>query len=229
MKRFTADSRNAGKEKMESQEYRYLLNKSKKAGLTRRISQKLHMMWMDIVGLALIADNRVISMSYKQNGRSPFPPNFRCAGLEYLLERAKGMTILDVGMYDGLVGYEFARHEARLVHGIDKRLDSIGFCQRLFRWVPCESKFMYADLTKRIPDIGTYDIVLLLSTYFWLKQAMSGKDLENLLRGLLRKTKRYFAVRSALVDEVGLIARSEGFVERVRGNKPLTCVYEREK
>ena len=212
-----------------SQEQASLLKKHMKLSFGKRINQKLHIIWMDIVGLAFIANERYMSMLYKKENRASYPSVFRFSGLEYLLEKAKGLTILDVGMQDGLVDYEFARHGAKLIHGIDNRLDSIGFCRRLFRQTPCESKFIYADLIKRIPAIGTYDIVLFLNIYFWLKKKMSQKDLDILVRAFLRKAKRWFVVRGGLSDEVGSIVCSEGFAERFRKADSRTCIYERVK
>jgi len=203
----------------------------KKLGIIKRITQKMHILWMDMIGLALMINDNITAKMYKEDGKPSFPSKFRFFGLEYILDKAKGMSILDVGVHDGLIAYEFARRGSRLVHGIDKRLDSIGFCRRLFRQAPCESEFFYADVTKGIPQkLDTYDIVLLLSIYYWLKKQMTQKDLEDLIRKLFRKSKHWFAAKGNFLEEIEPIARSEGFVERFkREEHPLVCVYERVK
>ncbi len=49
----------------------------------------------------------------------------RFTGLETLLERCQGLTVLDVGSCDGLVAYEFARHGAKVVHGFERDPDDL--------------------------------------------------------------------------------------------------------
>lgn len=72
----------------------------------------------------------------------------RFAGLEPLLDKALGLTLLDIGMGEGHIAYEFVRRGARLVHGLDKRRGKVRFARRLFLDVPVPHEFWCTDLSK---------------------------------------------------------------------------------
>ena len=145
----------------------------------------------------------------------------RFKGLDFLFEKSTNMSVLDIGTWDGLISYEFARHGARLIHGIDKKLDSIAFCRRLFRTVPAESKFTCLDLTKRVDELenillDSYDIVLFLAVYHTIEKKMSREKLDKFMNILLKKTNKWLAVRqdSHNREKIRSLILSRGFTLR---------------
>lgn len=162
----------------------------------------------------------------------------RMKGLDVLLERCQGSSILDIGSCDGLVSYEFARHGARLVHGFDFNVSDIAFAMKLFRAVPIESAFAFEDLTigaeklfKKHAVEESYDIVLYLGVHHHLRKQMQSDQLSDLLEGLLTKSRKYFAVRTNMVRECEQQILGSGFklIHRDEGAQRLGAlrIYER--
>ncbi|MCK5850621.1 MAG: class I SAM-dependent methyltransferase [Kiritimatiellae bacterium] len=144
----------------------------------------------------------------------------RFEGLDFVLARCKGTTVLDMGISDGLVSYEFARHGASLIHGFEIDRTRVSFARRLFRDTLIEHKFVRANLAcngetlmRRFSDVllGQYDIVLFLGLYHHLKRQMPRQDLDSLLNVLLGRTRRWFAVRTDLIPELDPTVLSNGF------------------
>jgi len=154
-------------------------------------------------------------------GQKNFTGNIfdRFHGLESLFADCEGMSILDVGTSEGLISYEFARRGATTIHGIERERERAWMARRIFRDVPVKSKFICADLAwgadeleKRDGGIflDCYDIVLFLSVYHHLKRSMTQDELMNLVEYLVKKTGKYFAIRSAQLYEVDSLIRCEG-------------------
>jgi hypothetical protein len=129
----------------------------------------------------------------------------RLCGLHELLRCAKGATVLDIGMNNGLVGFEFARHGAALVHGCDFHEPSVNAARAIFSEVAIPSKFETVDLGGGPRALKTafgrdyllrYDVVLFLGIYNKLKDQTSDKALAELVQHLIGRTARFFVVRS---------------------------------
>lgn len=174
----------------------------------------------------------------------PFNGNLfdRFAGLSYMLERAQGLTVLDFGSCDGLISYEFARHGASLIHGFELAKPGVRFAQELFRDVPITAVFTRANLAKR-PELflsehkailcERYDVVLFLGMYHQLISQMSKEDLDDLVRFLLSRTERWFAVRTNMLPKFEHIFAENGF-EVVSADDGVEsrlvgklCIYQR--
>jgi 2-polyprenyl-3-methyl-5-hydroxy-6-metoxy-1,4-benzoquinol methylase len=127
----------------------------------------------------------------------------RLAGLEPLLEAAKGATLLDLGCFDGLIAYEFARSGARLVHGIDNDARHLETAERIFAQVDIPSRFAHADLRKSGAiaralggdGVARYDIVLFLGVFQHIFRQMSEPRRQELVADITRRTGSLLAVR----------------------------------
>lgn len=163
----------------------------------------------------------------------------RFQGLDGLLERAPGASVLDVGMSEGHIAYEFARGGAGLVHGIEKHRDKVRFARRLFRDVPIPHAFWCADLARTSLGpltegegglLTRYDIVLFLGVYHHLRKQMPRERLDALLDELLTRTRTWFGARSDALPEFAAHIESHGFVqsyEAPRHKVGLLRVYRR--
>jgi 2-polyprenyl-3-methyl-5-hydroxy-6-metoxy-1,4-benzoquinol methylase len=114
----------------------------------------------------------------------------RLDGLTDLLAYAPMAEVLDIGCHRGLVGYEFVKHGAVLVHGIDHNAEAIACARTLFADVDAQSEFHVKDLAE--PDAldwcrSHYDIVLLLGVYHKLKRIMPTDRLDQLIETLAEK------------------------------------------
>lgn len=136
----------------------------------------------------------------------------RFRGLEPLLNQCEGWSILDVGMSDGLVAYEFARRGAKKVHGLDIEADRVEFARRLFSAVPVQSRFSCLDCSKveslRKGTDSSYDLVLFLAVYQKLERK-GCPDLPRVMEAITSRAGKYFALRSS--SERGISYRPVGF------------------
>jgi SAM-dependent methyltransferase len=130
----------------------------------------------------------------------------RLAGLRDLLRYAQGMSVLDVAMNHGLVGFEFARNGASLVHGCDYHEPAVAAARAIFAELEIPSKFAMVDLTGGPAALESafgrdylprYDIVLFLGIYHKLKDQTSDDVIAELVRHLVSRTVRYFVVRAS--------------------------------
>ncbi len=144
----------------------------------------------------------------------------RLRGLDFLFERCRGCTVLDITSSEGLISYEFARRGARLAHGFERDVDRVNFSRRLFRDVPIESRFDKANLavsgnvfanTFSGILLARYDIVLFLGAYHHLLNQMPQNDLDGLVGELLNRTESYFAVRTSKYPIFEPLILSHGF------------------
>lgn len=203
-------------------------------GLTAKVPVARHA--VEVLGRVVETCRKSMGVSKPYSG-SAFD---RLTGLEYVLEKCRGKTVLDVGSCDGLVGYEFARNGARLVHGIDVDRAGINFSRRLFRYVPVASLFARVDVSRSenlpIGDkakgfLCKYDIVLFLGMYHHLRRQADKKDLERIVTRLLQAAETYFVVRTDLMPEVDDIVTGNGFglVHGVDGGREIgkLNVYKR--
>ncbi len=144
----------------------------------------------------------------------------RLRGLDFLFEKCRDSTVLDIACCEGLISYEFARRGARLAHGFERDVDRVNFSRRLFRDVPIENRFEKANLAvsgnefaNTFSDIllARYDIVLFLGAYHHLLKQMPQDDLDDLVVELLNRTERYFAVRTSKYPIFETLILSHGF------------------
>lgn len=156
--------------------------------------------------------------------------------MAFLLDAAAGASVLDVGCNRGLVGYEFARCGASLIHGIDKNPQAIATAKHLFDDVDCTSKFILWDLANGLPTaVGLaheYTFVLMLGVVHKLRRVMSPASLEKLIDDLAARTKACFAW-NGFADEFAMIDRifsGRGFKIATRHQSPAfnVAVWERQ-
>ncbi len=128
----------------------------------------------------------------------------RLNGLEYLFDRCKEKTVLDVGCSDGLIDLEFSKHGVSLIHGIEIERSAVKDAQKNFEGSSLNYKFIQGDLAlnetqfeKKYGELleEKYDIVLFLAVYHHLKYQMSSKDLESFVLNLFSKVSKWLAIR----------------------------------
>jgi hypothetical protein len=118
--------------------------------------------------------------------------------LSDLLMRARGASVIDIGMNRGHLAYDFALNGARLVHGCDIYAAGVLAARHWFAELPhVESKFEVVDLTK--PDAlekafgnQNYDITLLIGVYHKLARVMDAQSLSKLIRWIGNRSASYF-------------------------------------
>jgi 2-polyprenyl-3-methyl-5-hydroxy-6-metoxy-1,4-benzoquinol methylase len=144
----------------------------------------------------------------------------RLCGLRDLLVCARGMTVLDIGMNHGLIGFELARFGAALVHGCDVHAPSVDAAREIFAELATPSRFEIIDLTGGAVALESafgndyrqrYDIVLFLGIYHKLKEQTSMSIIADLVRHLMTRTARYFVIRTPMIDELDAIVTSKDF------------------
>lgn len=174
-------------------------------------------------------------------GRKNFQGNLfdRFEGLEALFESAPGLRVLDLGMSEGHIAYEFARRGAALIHGLEQHDDKVRFAARLFRDVPLEHAFLKADLAVSGPVFDArygasllpqYDLVLFLGVYHHLRKEMARRDLDSLLASIAARAASRLAVRSDALPDFEDQILAMGFAreyEAPRGKVGLLRVYRR--
>ena len=136
----------------------------------------------------------------------------RLQGMDFLLGRAKGYSVLDAGCAEGLIAREFYRHGAVCVHGLDLQDVSVTTAQKLLLQEPNGAYYFgQADLLKWDETVTTnthllpsYDIVLLLSVYGHIVRK-DRNAADSALAALASMTRRFFAVRSTAVIPENLI------------------------
>ncbi len=128
----------------------------------------------------------------------------RLDGVGDILRRARGASLLDIGTNRGLVAYEFAWHGASVVHGCDIYQAGITTATEVFATMPCDSRFVCADLVGGPVSLERafggdylkmYDIVLFLAVYQKIRDMMTTVERANLLEHLASRTARYFVFR----------------------------------
>ena len=124
--------------------------------------------------------------------------DIRFDGLSDLMLRARGCSVIDVGMNRGHVAYDFAMNGARLVHGCDIDAISVQAARIWFSELPhCQSQFEVVNLEKGPSALdvfgpGGYDIVLFIGVVHKLKRVMEPKLLGELLNCLADRSLTYF-------------------------------------
>ncbi len=167
----------------------------------------------------------------------------RFQGLDPLFERASGASVLDVGMSEGHIAYEFARRGATLIHGLEKHHDKVRFARRLFRDVPVAHRFWCVDLSRptdllapggggddRSELRARYDVVLFLGIYHHLRKQMPQTRLDALLDALLEHAGTWFGVRSDALPDFASRIEAQGFgldYEAPKEKVGLLRVYRR--
>ena len=128
----------------------------------------------------------------------------RLEGLDPVFEFAPGRRILDLGCHRGMIGYEFARRGATVIHGFDLYAPGISAAKEIFADIPVESRFETADLalgrTAFLHQFGDmllprYEVVLLLSILQHLRRQMERRDVIDFLDFVLDRTAEYLVLR----------------------------------
>ncbi len=144
----------------------------------------------------------------------------RLCGLRDLLVCAPGMTVLDIAMNHGLIGFELARCGASLVHGCDVHAPGVNAAREIFAEIATPSRFEVVDLTGGAVALQSafgndyrqrYDIVLFLGIYHKLKEQTSASVIADLVRYLMNRTAQYFVIRTMMIDELDAIVTNKGF------------------
>ena len=128
----------------------------------------------------------------------------RMEGLELLLDNAKAKNVLDIGCYDGLIAYEFARRGANTVLGLDNDQYHLNTAKRIFSQMEMDSKFVHVDL--RNDDLGElvngtsdknkeFGIVLFLGVFQHIHSNMSEEEKQKLVDDICSSCKGFLAVR----------------------------------
>lgn len=116
--------------------------------------------------------------------------DIRFEGLSDLLLRARGCSVIDIGMNRGHVAYDFFLNGARLVHGCDIDGASVQAARHWFSELQhVQSQFEVVDLEKGPSSLDPfgpegYDIVLFIGVYHKLKRVMTPEALANLVAHL---------------------------------------------
>jgi ribosomal protein L11 methylase PrmA len=143
----------------------------------------------------------------------------RLTGLRDLLHHSAGNTVLDIGANHGLIGFEFARSGASLVHGCDIYGPGVNAAREIFTEIAIPSRFEIVDLTRGPAALEAafghdylprYDIVLFLGVYHKLKRQTSDAIIAELVQHLVGRTAQFFAVRTIILDEIGAMLTSAG-------------------
>jgi 2-polyprenyl-3-methyl-5-hydroxy-6-metoxy-1,4-benzoquinol methylase len=104
--------------------------------------------------------------------RGKWPLSRRLAGLEPLLARANGRTVLDIGCAEGLISEAFLRAGASVVHGFDISPQRVAKAQRLLRDPRVRLEIADVSNCREFEAIldAKYDIVLFLGVFQHLKK-----------------------------------------------------------
>jgi hypothetical protein len=142
----------------------------------------------------------------------------RLSGLQPLLERAAGCSVIDFGAAEGVVGREFLKHGAKKLHGFELDAGRVNTANALCaEWR--DAAFRAADLSDwdafhaAHADLieEAYDIVLYLGIQHHLPPGARLVTLQN----SMRLARRYFAVRTSAqvyaADGIDALLHAEGF------------------
>jgi len=128
----------------------------------------------------------------------------RLEGLEPLLDKSDGENVLDIGCYDGLIAYEFAKCGASTVLGLDNDQFHLNTAKRIFSQLEMDSAFVHVDL--RNDDLGLlvgkiadqkekYGIVLFLGVFQHIHNSMSEERKQKLVDDICSSCSGFLAVR----------------------------------
>lgn len=142
----------------------------------------------------------------------------RLSGLQPLLDRAAGCSVIDFGAAEGVVGRQFLKHGANRLHGFELDPGRVNTANTLcaewngavFRSADLSDwtafRAAHADLIE-----DAYDIVLYLGIQHHLPPGARLVTLKN----ALRLARRYFAVRTSAqvyaADGIDALLQAEGF------------------
>lgn len=131
--------------------------------------------------------------------------DLRLDGISDLLNRARGLSVFDIGCNRGKVGEEFARNGASRVMGCDVDEPCIWVCRENFadmramphRFEVCDLSGGESAMRKAFGKDADlkHDIVMMLATYHKLARIMNPGDLSDLMKYFGSKTARYFGWR----------------------------------
>jgi 2-polyprenyl-3-methyl-5-hydroxy-6-metoxy-1,4-benzoquinol methylase len=145
-------------------------------------------------------------------GAKPFDRQRRSP--DFVISKAAGLTVLDLGCAEGLVAGLFLEAGAAFVHGIDIKTARIEAARKLFGDHP-NARFDVGDIARwdhfrrHVGCLPSYDIVLMLGVYHFLP--MHSRAIT--LRGALALSRRWFVLRTdrRLRDEATEVIFAGGF------------------
>ncbi|HJN93884.1 MAG TPA: class I SAM-dependent methyltransferase, partial [Dehalococcoidia bacterium] len=144
----------------------------------------------------------------------------RYAGLEPVFALARGKSVLDVGCHRGLIAYEFARHGATVIHGLDLYQPGIQAAREIHSDVPVEYSFQAIDLSSgreqvssQMHDISPtgYDIVLMLAIVQHLDRQIGEEATRDLVDFFLERTREHFVLRMPRHERIEDFILERGF------------------
>ena len=144
----------------------------------------------------------------------------RPAGLRPLFERASGKSILDIGTFNGLIPYEFSKHDPSVIHGIDFYEEGICAARTIFQSSNVDFDFFIYDLSvgrDRFRNefegklLKSYDIVLLLAIYHKLVRQMPQEDVHELMDYFIGLSGQFIAARTPDMVPLDKLIRRQGF------------------
>lgn len=167
----------------------------------------------------------------------------RLSGLQPLLDRAAGCSVIDFGAAEGVVGREFLRHGANKLHGFELDAGRVNVANALcsdwngavFRSADLSDwtafRAAHADLLE-----DAYDIVLYLGIQHHLPQGARLVTLKN----ALHLARHYFAVRTSAqiyaADGIDALLQADGFrllgadaADRSRDHLGTLRIYQRHR
>ncbi len=149
-----------------------------------------------------------------------WPAEERLSGLQPLLDRASGMSIIDIGCAEGIVAREFLKRGALKLHGFELDPRRVAVANSLCSDWP-NASFRCADLSKwdefhkaneDLVDCA-YDIVL----YLGIQHHLPLPDRHTTLKKILDLARRYFAIRTTPEvfsdDGIDKLLKTKGFRE----------------
>lgn len=128
----------------------------------------------------------------------------RLAGLDVLLDKAQGASVLDITCNTGGVSEAFAKAGAGSIDGVDFWRPGVDLSRRALEPYPIRTRFAVCDLTGGFeavrsalsPMPARYDIVLYLGAHHHLSRQMPPAELNRLVGALCEVAADYVVVRT---------------------------------
>lgn len=142
-------------------------------------------------------------------------PLDRLSGLEALLLRADGLSVLDIGCHKGFVALAFANAGAADIHAFDFFAPHVEIAKAILGEFKPPARVFQHDLASGIlpgSQPRQFDIVLYLGVHHHLEKVMDEKRLTALFDQIVNAAGRYLAIRTtlALLDKMGPRAAAAG-------------------
>jgi len=170
-----------------------------------------------------------------------WPVEWRMHGLDGLLDKCNGMSVLDLGAAEGVVASKFLDRGAGQLHGFEIDPQRVAQANNAcVRWPEAQfrtgnlSDWNHFEEANKAHLLPAYDIVLYLGIHQHLP---AGKRMDT-LRGAARRASKYFALRTparvfvgdgveAALEQEGLYPVSKDAGEHDFGRAGMIRIYER--